>query len=146
MPYIGVSLISAAVLFLLALFLFRLPLKGSFSLFAVATLIYLIATTGFGQLVSSFTKSQVAAVVATAIISIVPAVNFSGLVIPVSSLTGSGRALGLAFPPAWYQPISVGAFTKGLGWADLWPNVLMLLGFCLIFFALSLVLLKKQDA
>jgi ribosome-dependent ATPase len=146
LPYIGVSLISAAVLFLLALFLFQLPLKGSFSLFAVATLIYLIATTGFGQLVSSFTKSQVAAVVATAIISIVPAVNFSGLVIPVSSLTGSGRALGLAFPPAWYQPISVGAFTKGLGWADLWPNVLMLSGFCLIFFALSLVLLKKQDA
>ncbi|BCP51775.1 multidrug ABC transporter ATP-binding protein [Kaistia sp. 32K] len=145
LPYIGVSLVSAAVLFLLALFLFRLPLKGSFSLFAIATLVYLVATTGFGQLVSTFTKSQVAAVVATAIIAIVPAVNFSGLIIPVSSLTGSGRALGLAFPPAWYQPISVGAFTKGLGWLDLWPNLLALVGFCLLFFALSLVLLRKQD-
>ena len=145
LPYIGVSLVSATVLLLLALFLFRLEMKGSFSLFAIATIVYLVATTGFGQLVSTFTKSQIAAVVATAIISIVPAVNFSGLVIPVSSLTGAGRAFGLAFPPAWYQPISVGAFTKGLGWLDLWPNFLALVVFCGIFFGLSLVLLRKQD-
>jgi ribosome-dependent ATPase len=146
LPYVGVSLASAAVLFLLALYLFQLPLKGSFSLFAIGTLLYVIATTGFGQLISTFTRSQVAAVVATAIISIIPAVNFSGLIIPVSSLTGAGRAFGLSFPPAWYQPISVGAFTKGLGWADLWPNMLALGGFCFLFFGVSLLLLRKQDA
>jgi len=146
LPYIGVALVSAVALFLLTLFLFQLPLKGSLSLFAVATLLYVVATTGFGQLVSTFTRSQVAAVVATAIISIIPAVNFSGLIIPVSSLTGGGRAFGLSFPPAWYQPISVGTFTKGLGWADLWPNVLALVGFCVLFFVASLLLLRKQDA
>ena len=90
--------------------------------------------------------ASLAIVVATAIISIIPAVNFSGLIIPVSSLTGAGRAFGLSFPPAWYQPISVGAFTKGLGWADLWPNVLALGGFCVLFFVVSLLLLRKQDA
>ncbi|MGH6760996.1 MAG: ribosome-associated ATPase/putative transporter RbbA [Phyllobacterium sp.] len=146
LPYITVSLFSAAILFLLALFLFKVPLTGSLSLFAFGTLLYVISTTGFGQLVSSFTKTQIAAVVATAIISIIPAVNFSGLIIPVSSLTGSGRALGLAFPPAWYQPISVGAFTKGLGWIDLWPNVLALAGFCLGFFLLAQAFLRKQEA
>ncbi|MCX5571710.1 MULTISPECIES: ribosome-associated ATPase/putative transporter RbbA [Kaistia] len=145
LPYIGVALVSAVVLFLLTLFLFQLPLKGSLSLFAVATLLYVTATTGFGQLVSTFTRSQVAAVVATAIISIIPAVNFSGLIIPVSSLTGGGRAFGLSFPPAWYQPISVGTFTKGLGWADLWLNVLVLAGFGVLFFVASLLLLRKQD-
>ena len=146
LPYVGVALLSSVILFLLALYLFQLPLKGSFGLFAVGTFLYIISTTGFGQLVSTFTRSQVAAVVATAIISIIPAVNFSGLIIPVSSLTGAGRAFGLSFPPAWYQPISVGAFTKGLGWADLWPNVLALGGFCVLFFVVSLLLLRKQDA
>ena len=81
----------------------------------------MIATTGFGQLISSFTRTQVAAVFATAILSIVPAVNFSGLFAPVSSLSGGPRkVLGLTFPSAWYQPITVGVFAKALGMSSLW--------------------------
>ena len=82
-----------------------------------------MATTGFGQLISSFTRTQVAAVFATAILSIVPAVNFSGLFAPVSSLSGGAKILGLSFPSAWYQPVTVGVFAKGLGMPDLWRNI-----------------------
>ena len=63
---------------------------------------------------------------ATTVLSIIPTVNFSGLLVPVSSLTGAGRAIGLVFPAAWFQPISVGTFTKGLGYSDLWFNALVL--------------------
>ena len=104
------------------------------------------AATGFGLFVSSFVKSQVAAIFATAIIAIIPAVNFSGLLVPVSSLSGSGRLIGLAFPAAWYQPISVGVFAKGLGLADLWPNLLVLVAFGLAFIGASVVALRKQGA
>jgi ribosome-dependent ATPase len=89
---------------LLAVFLFRVPVKGSLLMLVVGTLFYVAATTGFGQLVSTFTRTQVTAVFATSILSIIPAVNFSGLLVPVSSLSGGGRLLGLGFPPAWYQP------------------------------------------
>ena len=67
---------------------------------------------GFGQLISTFTRTQVAAVFATTVLAVIPTVNFSGLLVPVSSLSGQGRLIGLMFPAAWFQPISVGTFTK----------------------------------
>jgi ribosome-dependent ATPase len=145
LPYIAVAMISFVLLVLLAVFLFRVPVKGSLLMLVVGTLFYVAATTGFGQLVSTFTRTQVTAVFATSILSIIPAVNFSGLLVPVSSLSGGGRLLGLGFPPAWYQPISVGAFTKALGFDELWPNLLMLAVFFLIYLVAAQVILRKQE-
>jgi ribosome-dependent ATPase len=72
-------------------------------------------------------------------------VNFSGLLAPVSSLSGGGRLLGVGFPPAWYQPISIGAFTKGLGFAELWLNLLVLAGFFILFLVAAQLILRKQE-
>jgi len=145
LPYIAVSMISFFALLIMAIFIFHVPLKGPFLMLLVGTLLYVFATTGFGQLISSFVSTQVAAVFATAILSIVPAVNFSGIFAPVSSLSGGARVIGLSFPSAWYQPITVGVFAKALGVAALWPNALAILVIGLAFLALSLVLLRKQE-
>ena len=87
-----------------------------------------------------------AAVFATAILSIVPAVNFSGLFAPVSSLSGGAKIIGLTFPSAWYQPVTVGVFAKALGMAELWRNVVAIAVIALVFLVLSLILLRKQEA
>ena len=109
----------------------------------LGTLIYVLATTGFGVLVSTFTKTQVAATFATAVIA---AVNFSGLLVPVSSLSGGARLFGLGFPAAWYEQISIGTFTKGLGFAELWMNHLALALFAVLFVVAAILLLSKQEA
>jgi ribosome-dependent ATPase len=145
LPYIAVAMISFILLVILAVTLFEVPVKGSLLMLVVGTLFYVAATTGFGQLVSTFTRTQVTAVFATSILSIIPAVNFSGLLVPVSSLSGGGRLLGLGFPPAWYQPVSVGAFTKALGFEQLWPNVLMLAVFFVIYLVAAQLILRKQE-
>ena len=107
LPYIAVAMISFFVLLLIAIFIFRVPLKGPFLVAARSERSSMsFATTGFGVLISSFTRTQVAAVFATAILSIVPAVNFSGMLAPVSSLSGGAKVLGLSFPSSWYQQIS----------------------------------------
>lgn len=146
LPYVAVSMVSFVLLALLAIALFHVPVKGSLATLALGTLLYVFATTGFGQLVSTFTRTQVAAVFATAILSIIPAVNFSGLLTPVSSLSGAARLIGLTFPPAWYQPISVGAFTKALGLSDLWFNILILACFAIFYLIAAQAFLKKQEA
>ena len=138
-------MISFVLLLFLAVFLFRVPVKGSLTTLVLGTLLYVSASTGFGQLVSTFTRTQVSAVFATIVISIIPAANFSGLLVPVSSLSGGGRVLGLAFPSAWYQPISVGAFTKALGFEDLWPNLLVLGVFFLAYLLAAKAILNKQE-
>ena len=146
LPYVAVAMVNFVFLFLMAIFIFNVPIKGPFLTLLIATFVYVFATTGFGQLISSFVRTQVAAVFATAILSIVPAVNFSGLFAPVSSLSGTARIIGLSFPSAWYQPVTVGVFAKALGMIDLWRNVAAITIIALAFLALSLVLLRKQEA
>jgi len=145
LPYIAVAMISFVLLLILAVFLFDVPVKGSLWTLVVGTLFYVAASTGFGQLVSTFTRTQVSAVFATIVIAIIPAVNFSGLLVPVSSLSGGGRLFGLGFPSAWYQPISVGTFTKALGFDDLWPNLLVLAVFFILYIVAAKLVLSKQE-
>jgi ribosome-dependent ATPase len=145
-PYVVIAMVNFFALLLMAVFIFRVPLKGPFLTLLIATFVYVFATTGFGQLISSFVRTQVAAVFATAILSIVPAVNFSGLFAPVSSLSGSAKVIGLSFPSAWYQPVTVGVFAKALGMLDLWRNVAAITFIALVFLAVSLLLLRKQEA
>jgi hypothetical protein len=127
-------------------FRFPLPVKGSFGALALGTLLYVFSTCGFGQLISTFTQTQVAAVFATVVLSVIPTVNFSGLITPVSSLAGGGRIIGLLFPAAWYQPISIGTFTKGLGYSDLWFNALVLVVFTLSYLIAAHIMLSKQES
>jgi ribosome-dependent ATPase len=144
-PYVAVAMVNFFFLLLMAIFIFRVPLKGPFLTLLIGTIVYVISTTGFGQLISSFTRTQVAAVFATAILSIVPAVNFSGLFAPVSSLSGTAKILGLTFPSAWYQPITVGVFAKALGMSALWFNVVAICIIAVAYLILSLLFLRKQE-
>jgi ribosome-dependent ATPase len=145
LPYIGASMISYVILILLSVFLFHVPVKGSFLVLTLGTLLYVAAATGFGQLISTFTKTQVSAVFATTVLAMIPAANFSGVLVPVSSLGGLARVSGLSFPPAWYQALSVGAFTKGLGFEDLRPNLAVLAAFFLAYLVAAVLILQKQE-
>jgi ribosome-dependent ATPase len=144
-PYVVVGMLAFILMLLEAFVVFHVPVKGSFAALALGTLLYVFSTCGFGQLISTFTRTQVAAVFATSVIAIIPTVNFSGLLVPVSSLTGAGRVIGLMFPMAWFQPISVGTFTKGLNFSDLWSYGLALAVFAVAYFIASLISLRKQE-
>src|ERR1700727_2555587 len=143
LPYIAVAMIAFFALLLIAIFIFHVPPKGPFLVLLLGTIVYVIATVGFGVLISSFTRTQVAAVFATAILSIVPAVNFSGMLAPVSSLSGGARGIGLSFPSSWYQQVSVGVFAKALGIASLWKDIAAIALIALVFLGLSLALLGR---
>ncbi len=102
-PYVVVGMLTFTLLLLMAFFVFSVPVKGSFAALAIGALLYVFSTCGFGQVVSTFTRTQVAAVFATTVLSVIPTANFSGLLVPVSSLTGQGRMIGLLFPAGWFS-------------------------------------------
>jgi ribosome-dependent ATPase len=145
LPYVAVAVINFFVMFVMAIFLFDVPLKGSFLALITGTVVYVFTTTGYGMLISTFCSSQIAALFGTAILTILPAQQFSGMMTPVSSLSGLAQIIGLCFPMSYYRPISVGAFTKGLGFADLGSSILILLLFIPILTTISLLLLRKQE-
>jgi len=145
LPYLGLALTSYLSLLLMALFLFRVPLRGSLGALSLGAALFVFATTGLGLLMSTFMRTQIAAVFGTAIASTIPTILFSGMLVPVSSLTGAAHFMGYGFPSAWFNHVSVGAFTKGLGLADLWLDYLVLAAFGLGFLLLGLALLRTQE-
>ena len=103
LPYIGLGMINFFLMCALAVFLFGVPIKRQLRWpSAFGALVYVTARPpGLGLLISSFTKTQIAALFGTAIATTVPAVMFSGMMQPVSSLDGSAaRSSGRAFRPA----------------------------------------------
>ncbi|HUI20942.1 MAG TPA: ribosome-associated ATPase/putative transporter RbbA [Methylocella sp.] len=145
LPYIAIGMANFTVLFLIAIFVFSIPFKGSFPTLVLGTLLYVMATTGYGMFISSFARSQIAALFGTAILSYLPAFQFSGMMTPVSSLTGIGYYMGQLFPMTYFLPISVGTFTKALGFADLAGNLPSLAIFATVLILLSLVFLRSQE-
>jgi ribosome-dependent ATPase len=143
--YVAVALASFVSLTLVAIFVFGVPVRGSWVALALGALLFTGASTGFGLLISSFVRTQIAAIFAAAILSVMPSVNFSGFFAPVAALSGVARIVGEAFPSSHFQAISVGAFTKALGFADLIPRFATLALFVIVFFCLSLWLLKAQE-
>ncbi len=145
LPYVTLALLSYLMLLLMALLLFRVPLTGGLGALTLGALLFVVASTGLGLLMSTFMRTQIAAVFGTAIASTIPTMLFSGMLVPVSALTGPARVMGYGFPSAWFNHVSVGTFTKGLTLADLWLDYLMLGAFGLLFFLLGLALLRTQE-
>ena len=145
LPYIGVSMISFFGLVALSVFVFGVPLKGSLLTLSFAALIFVTVTTGIGLLMSAFTKTQIAALGATAISTLLATVSFSGLTNPVSSLTGIGAYIGQVFPATYFLNISRGLFTKALEFKDLYFDFLALAAFIPVLTVLSVIFLNKQE-
>jgi ribosome-dependent ATPase len=133
------------ILTLIATLVFGVPIKGSGAMLTLCALLYVTATTAIGLVVASFTKSQVAAVFVTAILTMLPTTQFSGLLQPVSTLEGNARIVGTIWPTTYFMHASVGAFTKGLGARLLLPDALALAAFVPVLLAAAMLLLKRQE-
>jgi ribosome-dependent ATPase len=145
LPYIGVALANFTLMFLMALFVFQVPLKGSFIALLLGVLIYVTAMTAYGMLMSTFARTQIAALFGTAILTVLPATQFSGMMTPVSSLGGGAQIIGRAFPMTYFVPISIGTFTKGLGFLDLGADLAALAVFVPVLTLMNVFLLRKQE-
>jgi ABC-2 type transport system permease protein len=125
LPSISISCINAAILWLLATWYFHTPFKGSLAFFAAATLLYVLCTTSLGLLISLLVRTQQAAMIISLVMSIIVSIQFSGLITPVSSLSGGNWAIAHAFPAMYYNAVVKGAFLKAVGLDVLWPQLLV---------------------
>lgn len=102
LPYIGVGMwINFFIMTTTVLLLFDVPLKGDGLTLTLGAL-YVAAATGYGLFISTFTSSQVAAVFAGAVLSMLPTMQFSGMMQPVSTLEGGARFMGYLWPTSYY--------------------------------------------
>ncbi|HHC0931206.1 TPA: ribosome-associated ATPase/putative transporter RbbA [Klebsiella pneumoniae] len=145
LPYIVLGMFNFFLLCALSVFVFGVAHKGSFLTLTLAALLYVTIATGLGLLISTFMKSQIAAIFGTAIITLIPATQFSGMIDPVASLEGPGRWIGQIYPTSYFLTIARGTFSKALNISDLWGSFIPLLIAVPLVLGLSVLLLKKQE-
>jgi ribosome-dependent ATPase len=146
LPYIVISMIGFFGLIILAVLVFNVPIKGSLVTLTFGALLYVIFTTGIGLFMSAFAKTQMAALAGTAILTLLPTINFSGIKDPVSSLEGVGAIIGTIFPATYFINISRGVFSKAVDFSGLSMDFFALAVSVLVITLLSILSLKKQEA
>jgi len=144
LPYVALGMLNFVMLTAFAVFIFRVPFTGSLLAYTVAALLYVVCATAMGLLISSFMSSQIAAIFGTALITLIPAVQYSGVIDPVSSLQGAGAFIGSIYPTTYFVTISRGAFSKALAFADLWSSFIPLLLAIPVLLGLAAAFLRKQ--
>jgi len=143
-PYVVISTINSLILWALSVFLFGAPFKGDPVFFFFASFVYVVCTTGIGLLVSLMVRTQVAAMMVTVVLTVVPSVLYSGLLIPISSMEPMGQFQAHLFPAMYFTNIALGSFLKGVGVKELWAEVTALAIYAAILWVLSFMLFSKR--
>jgi ribosome-dependent ATPase len=144
LPYIALAMLNFFLLAAFAIFIFRVPFTGSFVTYTAAAFLYVIVATGMGLVISAFMTSQIAAIFGTALVTLIPAVQYSGMIDPVSSLEGAGAFIGRIYPTTYFVTISRGTFSKALDFPELAAAFVPLLIAIPVLLGLGALLLKKQ--
>ena len=145
LPYVALGMINFLTLTLLAVTVFGVPLTGSFMAQSTGALLYVGCATAMGLLISAFMRSQVAAIFGTAVLTMLPAASFSGMIDPVSSLEGVGAWIGQVYPTTHFLTISRGTYSKDLGFTDLSGSFVSLLVAIPVLVGLAVFFLRKQE-
>ena len=144
LPYVAISSLNAVVLWCMATLWFRVPFKGSLPFFLAASVVFVLCSTGIGLLVSLLVRTQIAALVITMVASMLPTILYSGLIVPVSSLSSGSQFQAHLFPGMYYTNIVRGTFLKGIGLEVLWVDVLALAIYALILRTVGYQLFTKR--
>jgi ABC-2 type transport system permease protein len=144
LPSVAISAANAVVLWLLATRYFGAPFKGNLGFLALATLLFIICASGFGLVISFLVRTQQAAIIVATILATLLAMQFSGIITPISSMTGASHAMARVFPTMYYEDVIKGTFMKGVGLRVLWPELLFLVGFSAVVMASAYALFRKR--
>jgi ribosome-dependent ATPase len=144
-PYVVLAMVNAVLMTVAAVGLLGVPLRGSVAALLAASFLFCVCSTGIGLLASSFTRSQIGAIFFTMIGTMLPAIQFAGLINPVTALQGAGRAIGDAYPASHMLTIARGVFSKGLGFGELMPDFVALLAAVPAILGLAVLALPRQE-
>jgi ABC-2 type transport system permease protein len=146
LPYLLISCLNILVLWWLVMTVFGTPFKGHPLFYYAASVIYVICTAGIGLLVSLLVRTQIAAVTLTIVLSFVPAMLYSGLLVPIESMSTETKVESHLFPTLYYLRISWGSFLKGLGWTELWFDVSVLMLYAMALLTIGFLNFHKRPS
>jgi ABC-2 type transport system permease protein len=141
-PPLAIGLIALAPSIAIAL-AFGVPIRGSVTLFVLASAVTLVVCMAVGMFISTFAANLQQALLISFFL-LFPVMFLSGTVVPVESMPQALQIISLASPLRYYMEIALGIFLKGVGWSVLWPQFLALLAIGTALTVWGLLRLKRR--
>ena len=143
-PYVAIFVCNGLILWVLAIMLFGAPFRGSLLLFLIGTTLFVIISSCIGAVVGFFVKTQMAAMVISMFATLIPAAQYSGWTVPVSSMRPDGQVIAHLAGAMHYTRITEGTFLKAVGLQVLGPDLLILAVYAGAWFTACYVLFHKR--
>jgi ABC-2 type transport system permease protein len=145
-PYFILGMIGLVLCLLAAKFLFAVPFRGSLTVLAGASMLYLLVALGIGLLISSAVKNQFVASQITLLVSFLPAVMLSGFLFDLRSMPDLVRMTTYLLPARYYVALLQTIFLAGDIWPVIIPNTVVLAGMALVLVILTRRVTRKRLA
>ena len=146
LPYAFIGIIDVLLVVLVALLWFEVPLRGSFLLLFVMSVVYLMTTLGLGLFVSTISATQQQAMMTASFFFLIPMVFLSGFVFPIENMPTAIQPFTYLIPLRYFLVILRGIFLKGVGLEVLWPDALALFGWGVAILVLATLRSSKRLA
>jgi ABC-2 type transport system permease protein len=127
LPFVVIGLVEITLALAVIFLVFRVPLRGSLALLYLLSGLFLLTTLGLGTFISTLVRTQQQAMMLAAFFVMMPFILLSGFVFPVENMPWAIRWVTYLIPLKYYLTVVRGIFLKGVGWAELWDEALVLL-------------------
>lgn len=124
----------------------EMPINGSLFLLYFASSILILTALALGLLISNSTDSQQAAMLISLMAMLMPTLLFTGFLFPLENMPMPLQIVANFLPSKWYYIIVKSVMIKGLGWASVWKEILILMGMTTFLVVLSVKKFKIRLA
>ena len=145
-PYLVLSLANFTLILLLSVFVLNVPIQGSILLLYLESMLFIITCLSLGLLISNTTHSQQTALLLSMMGLMIPTLVFTGFMFPLENMPWIFQLISNIIPARWYFLIVKAVMLKGLGFAYVWKETLILVVMTIILLAIALKNFKKRLA
>ena len=137
-PYLLLSFINALTIILLGVFVFGVPIKGSFFLLMGESFLFILMALSLGILISTVAPNQMVAMFISLLGLMLPTILLSGFIFPIRNMPLLLQIVSNIIPPRWFIVIIRNIMLKGTGILYIWKETLVLIFMSITFIALSI--------
>jgi len=143
-PYIIITYLNLVLFLVLTIFVFEVPMRGSVAVLLVTGIFYVATAVGIGLLVAVFVNTQIAAILLTFVVTVLPSFLYTGFFVPISNMPPDMQNMSLILAPTYFIDLARKVMVKGVDILVVKTDVIMTIVFCLVVYGLAVKFFKKR--
>jgi ABC-2 type transport system permease protein len=144
-PYLLISMTMATCIFLVARWVFGIPIRGDLGALFIATFLYIFTLLSLGLLISTRAHNHMQAMQMTMAL-LLPAVFFSGFIFPIETMPKIFQWISAAIPATYFIGLMRGIMLRGASFMDYWHHFAILAGMGVGLFSLCALRFRNRIA